>query len=93
VLAAVAVLAAICTALAFVLFLRLVAEVGPPRATVITYVNPAIGTGFVLVLAGSVLATSSRHRARTTAKATDTRPRPIPVETGHPLATCPAPEP
>jgi drug/metabolite transporter (DMT)-like permease len=68
-------LAAVCTALAFVVFFKLIAEVGPARATVITYVNPAvavglgvlilkepftaaIGVGFVLVLAGSVLATS-----------------------------------
>ena len=42
VLASVVGLAAICTALAFVLFFRLIAEVGPTRATVITYVNPAV---------------------------------------------------
>jgi len=35
-------LAVICTALAFVLFFALIAEVGPARATVITYVNPAV---------------------------------------------------
>jgi drug/metabolite transporter (DMT)-like permease len=35
-------LAVICTALAFILFLALIAEVGPVRATVITYVNPAV---------------------------------------------------
>ena len=79
VIAAVVMLAAVCTVLAFVLFLQLVAEVGPARATVITYVNPAvaillgmlvlgepftaaIGIGFVLVLAGSVLATSGPRR-------------------------------
>jgi len=67
-------LAIVCTALAFLLFFALIAEVGPVRATVITYVNPAVaailgvlildehftvgmGLGFVLVLAGSVLAT------------------------------------
>jgi drug/metabolite transporter (DMT)-like permease len=42
VLASVAVLAVICTALAFLLFFALIAEVGPVRATVITYVNPAV---------------------------------------------------
>jgi drug/metabolite transporter (DMT)-like permease len=79
VVAAVTVLAVVCTALAFLVFFRLIAEVGPPRATVITYVNPAVavllgvvvldeaftlGTaiGFVLVLAGSVLATSGGRR-------------------------------
>lgn len=35
-------LAVLCTAIAFVLFFALIAEVGPVRATVITYVNPAV---------------------------------------------------
>ncbi len=35
-------LAVACTALAFLLFFELIAEVGPVRATVITYVNPAV---------------------------------------------------
>jgi drug/metabolite transporter (DMT)-like permease len=35
-------LAFVCTALAFLIFLALIAEVGPVRATVITYVNPAV---------------------------------------------------
>ena len=38
----VAVLGAVCTALAFILFFSLVAEVGPARTTVITYINPAV---------------------------------------------------
>jgi drug/metabolite transporter (DMT)-like permease len=76
---AVAVLGVVCTALAFLLFFRLIAEIGPVRSTVITYVNPAvavaagvallgepftIGTavGFVLILAGSWLATGSAPR-------------------------------
>ena len=67
-------LAVVCTAVAFLVFFALIAEVGPVRATVITYVNPAVAAvlgvvildehftlgmavGFVLVLAGSVLAT------------------------------------
>ena len=40
--ASVATLAVVCTALAFLLFFGLIAEVGPVRATVITYVNPAV---------------------------------------------------
>lgn len=36
------VLALVCTALAFLLFVKLIAEAGPTRATVITYVNPAV---------------------------------------------------
>jgi drug/metabolite transporter (DMT)-like permease len=51
VVAAVITLGVICTALAFVLFFRLIAEVGPARATVITYVNPAVA----LVLGVAVL--------------------------------------
>lgn len=35
-------LAVVCTAAAFVVFFALIAEVGPARATVITYVNPAV---------------------------------------------------
>jgi drug/metabolite transporter (DMT)-like permease len=35
-------LAVICTAVAFILFFELIAEVGPARSTVITYVNPAV---------------------------------------------------
>jgi len=51
VLAALAGLAVVCTALAFVIFFALIAEVGPARASVITYVNPAIAvTGGVWLL-------------------------------------------
>jgi drug/metabolite transporter (DMT)-like permease len=35
-------LAVICTAVAFLVFFALIAEVGPTRSTVITYVNPAV---------------------------------------------------
>ena len=42
VIGSVAVLAILCTALAFLLFFALIAEVGPVRATVITYFNPAV---------------------------------------------------
>jgi drug/metabolite transporter (DMT)-like permease len=80
-LVAVVVLAVVCTALGFVLFFALIAAIGPVRATVITYINPAVAAvlgvivlhenftagmaaGFVLVIAGSVLAT--RRPATTT---------------------------
>src|SRR5438128_6724616 len=73
-------LAVVCSAAAFLLFFALIAEIGPVRATVITYVNPAVaailgvavlhesftlgmGLGFVLVLAGSTLATRRQIRA------------------------------
>jgi drug/metabolite transporter (DMT)-like permease len=42
VLASVLVLGVVCTALAFVLFFALITDIGPGRAVVITYVNPAV---------------------------------------------------
>jgi drug/metabolite transporter (DMT)-like permease len=50
VLFAVAVLGVVCTALAFVLFFALITEVGAPRATVITYVNPAVALALGVLL-------------------------------------------
>jgi len=92
VIGAVVVLGVACTAVAFLLFFRLIAEVGPVRATVITYVNPAVavaagvallaepftlgtGAGFVLILAGSWLATG--HAS----------PGPLAPEAGETIAT------
>lgn len=51
VVASVATLAMVCTAVAFLLFFALIAEVGPARATVITYFNPAVA----LLLGVSIL--------------------------------------
>lgn len=87
VLASVAVLAVVCTAVAFLLFFALIAEIGPVRATVITYINPAVAAvlgiailherftlgmaaGFVLVIAGSVLATRKRSAPVAAAQST-----------------------
>jgi drug/metabolite transporter (DMT)-like permease len=62
VLGALAGLAVLCTAAAFVIFFQLIAEVGPARASVITYVNPAVavalgvsvlGERFTLAMAGA----------------------------------------
>jgi drug/metabolite transporter (DMT)-like permease len=54
---AVAVLGLVCSALAFLVFFRLIAEVGPSRATVITYVNPVVALALgVAVLGESVTA-------------------------------------
>jgi drug/metabolite transporter (DMT)-like permease len=47
---AVLALAFLCTAIAFVVFFRLIAEVGPARATLITFINPAVA-----VLVGAVV--------------------------------------
>ena len=91
VLASVAVLAVVCTALAFLLFFALIAEIGPVRATVITYVNPAVaavlgvavlregltlgmGLGFLLVLAGSTLATRRRAASPEVMRVTESQP-------------------
>jgi drug/metabolite transporter (DMT)-like permease len=45
----------ICTAAAFLLFFRLIAEVGPARATVITYVNPAVAVALGVGVLGERL--------------------------------------
>ncbi len=42
VIASIAILAVVCTAAAFLVFAALIDEIGPVRATVITYVNPAV---------------------------------------------------
>jgi len=51
VIAAIVILAVVCTAAAFLVFAALIDEVGPVRATVITYINPAVAAVLgVLVL-------------------------------------------
>lgn len=52
---AVVVLGVVCTALAFLLFFPLVAEVGAARATVITYVNPAVALALGVAVLGEPL--------------------------------------
>ena len=52
VLASVAVLTVVCTVAAFLLFFALIAEVGPARATVITYLNPAVAVVLGVSLLG-----------------------------------------
>lgn len=46
------VLGTVCTGLAFVLFFALINDIGPARATVITYVNPAVAVLFGVTLLG-----------------------------------------
>ncbi|HEY4947966.1 MAG TPA: EamA family transporter [Acidimicrobiales bacterium] len=55
VIAAIAGLALVCTALAFVLFFELIVEVGPARSTVITYVNPAVAILLGVLILGEPL--------------------------------------
>lgn len=46
----VVVLGVLCTAIAFVVFFKLVAEVGPPRASLITYLNTAVAVVLGVVI-------------------------------------------
>jgi len=55
VLGSLAGLGVLCTALAFVLFFQLIAEAGPARATVITYVNPAVAVALGVGVLGEPL--------------------------------------
>ena len=55
VLAALVGLGVVCTAVGFLLFFRLIAEVGPARATVITYVNPAVAVALGVAVLGEPL--------------------------------------
>jgi drug/metabolite transporter (DMT)-like permease len=50
VLLSVAILGVVCTALAFLLFFALIGEVGPIRATIITYFNPAVALALGVLL-------------------------------------------
>ncbi|MHB8489129.1 MAG: DMT family transporter [Candidatus Dormibacteria bacterium] len=50
VIAAVLTLGVVCTALAFLIFFALIREIGPVRATVITYVNPAVAVTLGVLL-------------------------------------------
>jgi drug/metabolite transporter (DMT)-like permease len=52
VIASLAVLGLVCTACAFVVFLELIKEVGPSRATLFTYVNPAVAVAAGVALLG-----------------------------------------
>jgi drug/metabolite transporter (DMT)-like permease len=55
VLGALVALGVVCTAAAFLVFFRLIAEVGPARATVITYVNPAVAVALGVLILGERL--------------------------------------
>jgi len=51
----IAVLGVVCSAIAFLIFFALVAEVGPSRTTVITYLNPAVAVALGVGLLGEPL--------------------------------------
>lgn len=48
-------LAVLCTALAFVVFFALIAEIGPTRATLVTYVNPVVALALGVAVRGEQL--------------------------------------
>jgi drug/metabolite transporter (DMT)-like permease len=52
---AVAVLGVVCTAIAFIVFFALIREVGSARATVITYLNPAVALALGIAVLGEPL--------------------------------------
>jgi drug/metabolite transporter (DMT)-like permease len=58
-LAAIVVLGVVCSALAFVVFFALIVEAGPTRATVVTYVNPAVAVLLGVTLLGETLGAAS----------------------------------
>jgi drug/metabolite transporter (DMT)-like permease len=49
---AIVVLGLLCSALAFLVFFALVADIGPSRATIITYVNPAVAVALGVAVLG-----------------------------------------
>src|SRR5204863_3141243 len=51
-LGSIAVLGVVCTALGLVVFFRLIAEAGPSRASVITYVNPLVAVTLGVIVLG-----------------------------------------
>lgn len=55
--ASIAVLGLVCSALAFLFFFRLIAEVGASRATVITYVNPVVALALGVTILGESVTT------------------------------------
>ena len=55
VLASIVGLAVVCTSVAFLMLFELVGEIGPVRATVFTYVNPAVAVAAGVILLGEPL--------------------------------------
>jgi drug/metabolite transporter (DMT)-like permease len=90
VILSVVILAVVCTAAAFLVFAALIDEIGPVRATVITYINPAVAAVLgVLVLResftpamgiGFVLVILGSTLATRRARALEEPLRPVPIE-------------
>jgi drug/metabolite transporter (DMT)-like permease len=58
-LVAIAVLGVVCSALAFVVFFALIVEAGPTRATVVTYLNPAVAVLLGVIVLGETISAAS----------------------------------
>src|SRR3954470_10650618 len=58
-IASIVVLGLVCSALAFLCFFRLIAEVGPSRASVITYVNPVVALALGVAILGESVGTGA----------------------------------
>jgi drug/metabolite transporter (DMT)-like permease len=54
-LGSIVILAVVCTAAAFLIFAALIAEIGPVRSTIITYVNPAVAAVLGVVVLDETL--------------------------------------
>jgi drug/metabolite transporter (DMT)-like permease len=57
--ASVIVLGLVCTAVAFLIFFRLIAEIGPSRASIITYVNPVVALALGVAILGEHVTTGA----------------------------------
>lgn len=58
-IASVAVLGLVCTAFAFLIFFRLIDEIGASRATIITYVNPVVALALGVAILGERVTTGA----------------------------------
>lgn len=88
--AALVALAVVCTALAFVVFFALIAEIGPTRATLITYVNPvvalALGAALLdeqitlaMLIGIPLILVGCRLATRTSERPAEPLPEPVPA--------------
>ena len=88
VILSVVILAVVCTAAAFLVFAALIDEIGPVRATVITYVNPAVAAVLGVLVLHEVL--TPPMIAGTTVSANGAGPCSSPVRRAVPTTTSPA---
>jgi drug/metabolite transporter (DMT)-like permease len=58
-IASIVVLGLVCTAAAFLLWFSLIAEIGPSRASVITYINPVVAVALGVAILGESLTASA----------------------------------